>query len=635
MILNDQVLEHILYCAAPAQRTLPALRNVLAAVPRAVAPNMLALALGAGNMEALGPVQLVRYGQGADLLQQLPRLLVADHLKPLLLAAAECNNLDALRWCARELGPDSICRHTWTGADNIMTVAAKNGHVPVLAWLVEHRRQARIPNNRQGEAQEAAAAAGHIQILDWFRTTPGRKANQEAILRGAARGRLQVLEWWWTHLQHSAKGREFKNLWVDAMQLASKAGNVAAMAWIWERAGMHRCLPDRNTYTKLVRAGLNSDKLPAIQWWWDTYRACVNVDHGFAVHVSIRKAISKGNLELVQWFWEKTMVTNELIGYTASGEPHKVDWKLIDPWVKEQSFSVELLEWWLTMAQKHGWPIDWTFQMVSMTTIINRADGLEWAWFNRPLGDSGASLLKHTLLSALYYGSLSCMEWAWDNRRLCSFRTRVPMFYWEHLAKQNRMGLLEWWERNVGFDGETLVELFQALTVTDRLETLTWAYGLSLKPDASGTKLQTPGNERIAEIFWPRSPSPRIAAFWQDFASHHTLAHAPNMATLWQAVSQLDRPSMLQWWLKYHSDAIETILTLYSPIGLDSALGKRSYRAFEWWVALLLQHRRPLVFPHGTFYHGKPYQILRELRSHRGVAVYRLTQDGSGRDLWE
>ncbi|KAF0709613.1 Aste57867_5838 [Aphanomyces stellatus] len=100
---------------------------------------------------------------------------------------------------------------------DVMVAAAGANQLDVVQWLFTHR-----PETSSSHAIEAAAANGHLRVLEWLQ---GIEGWSSAVMDAAAsEGRIEVLKWLQTHRTEGCT--------ANALQRASANGWAAAVAWL-------------------------------------------------------------------------------------------------------------------------------------------------------------------------------------------------------------------------------------------------------------------------------------------------------------------------------------------------------------------------------------------------------------------
>ncbi|KDO33188.1 hypothetical protein SPRG_02000 [Saprolegnia parasitica CBS 223.65] len=128
-----------------------------------------------------------------------------------------------------------------------MEAAAANGHLAVVQWIHSNRPETRSPcamlcaaeNNHlhivswlhahaypDALAMDAAAAAGHLEVVQWLHAVvrSPRSCSVRAMDQAAEKGHLDVLQW--LHLYRR------EGCTTDAMDYAACAGHLGIVQWL-------------------------------------------------------------------------------------------------------------------------------------------------------------------------------------------------------------------------------------------------------------------------------------------------------------------------------------------------------------------------------------------------------------------
>jgi len=174
--------------------------------------------------------------------------------------AAEKGHLEVFKWAAGKGGivnVDSVvpkaayrghlaiiewlCDQGCACATRAWRYAAQGGHLHVLAWCIAWA-QIKLPAE---EVVTEAARNGHVEILEWFyRLHAGREDTmkairipEEAMIEVAGGGYVRVLEW----LEAHGIKAENERWAIKGSEEAAKGGHVNVLAWMamrgleWDR----------------------------------------------------------------------------------------------------------------------------------------------------------------------------------------------------------------------------------------------------------------------------------------------------------------------------------------------------------------------------------------------------------------
>ncbi|KAI9335344.1 hypothetical protein DFJ73DRAFT_663338, partial [Zopfochytrium polystomum] len=145
-------------------------------------------------------------------------------------AASRNGHVGVLAWLKSSRWPVSMLARTLS----IVQAALAAGHVAVLDWWNCSCADSVIASHDLRAALEIASHAGHSAVLDWlyshsyFTQEAVLKSTRKALVSAAAAGHINVLEWW---TRHGARRRDFRNCLVAA----AKQGHIAVLDWCWNK----------------------------------------------------------------------------------------------------------------------------------------------------------------------------------------------------------------------------------------------------------------------------------------------------------------------------------------------------------------------------------------------------------------
>lgn len=207
-----------------------------------------------------------------------------------LLAGARGGQLGVVQWLYSQYSHDSSVtlfgRCDEEKGDNVMDVAAENGHLDVLVYLHHNANENEVDERLRctHRAISNATANGHFKVVKWLHDYLKAGCTSEAMDGAAANGNLQMLQWLHIHTDagctttamDSAAGEGRLDIvqWLHenrtegcssaAMENAAKNGHLEVVKWLYQ----NRSEGDlENSLRGAVSDGyLFKDNLPTVQW---------------------------------------------------------------------------------------------------------------------------------------------------------------------------------------------------------------------------------------------------------------------------------------------------------------------------------------------------------------------------------
>ncbi|AJF97763.1 ankyrin repeat protein [Pandoravirus inopinatum] len=355
----------------------------------------------------------------------------------IIVTAAETGTADILAWCLdSNVDEPAKSRRTietysiWSTAcldvirarglvlhRSLSYVAASRGHIDVLAWLHNNKRQA-WDVAHCSNAASAQSDSDENETLRWL-IGVGCPYDAETVWKLAARGRLGTLQW-----LHGIGNRGEPIVSDDAIG-DGKPTNV-------HRIDVNRCM-----WHEVARAAASGGHLDVIQWakdvghpWRDgicdaAARGChLNVlswaydEHGCAWSdrskaKACKRAVRRGDLELIKWLVDR-------------GCPLDVDAMVRDAMEHDR---LDILDW------LHNRGVGWSrqrFVCLYAGLISRRLDVILW------LHARGVPLDVDMCTAAAVAGRMDVLRWAVDNG--CVFTPGAC----EAVARTGNLQMLMW-----------------------------------------------------------------------------------------------------------------------------------------------------------------------------------------------
>ncbi|KAI9220821.1 hypothetical protein BC828DRAFT_382601 [Blastocladiella britannica] len=331
--------------------------------PRSLAHGMHRAVLRRGY-ESLRPAAVLRVAPDAEtalwLLQQFSTFTLMRTVRSIMVAAAASDFVSVLEWVrtrpalgAAAFWSEAAVRATLRSAGSARALA-------VLDWLwsiINHGKDAELwaavptPEAALLIIQKAAAAAGHIDVLQWSHSRatsldPVLRFNSDVISEtAAAHNRMHVLEWLPT-----APTIDRPREWTTRMVYFSRimrAGSRETLAWMLMHAGVPG--PDGATYNFVPSGGSGllcaaaHGNVALLEMWQEAVKAganhpggeyarfaSLNLDMGRAMQL----ATQRGHPAVLTW----------IQNYAASLYEFDDEWAAFLEDVRVESCAV--LDWW-------------------------------------------------------------------------------------------------------------------------------------------------------------------------------------------------------------------------------------------------------------------------------------------------
>ncbi|KAF8061318.1 hypothetical protein HT031_004409 [Scenedesmus sp. PABB004] len=269
-------------------------------------------------------------------------------------------------------------------------LAARHGHVAVLAWL----RALPRPPPWDESVWCAAAAGGHLDVLAWLAAAPGNTPEPTAAAVESAAGAGQVAA------LGALRALDPPCPWSEAAcAAAARGGHVAALAWL--RAQAPPCDWDARAVTMHAAA---AGDVELLRW--------CRLHGGEPWSAELCAAAARGG-------------SLPALRYLREGEPGDVcPWSVDVCVAAAQRGDVEML----TFARAGPDPAPWGVAVSAAAARAGSMDALEWLMAQRCEFDASAPL------AAVQGGQLQALQWlraqrcAWD-RAACLAAAQVANFW--------------------------------------------------------------------------------------------------------------------------------------------------------------------------------------------------------------
>ena len=152
----------------------------------------------------------------------IPKIESLD-VRKWLCRAIVIGHLGVVRGLSHQNGP-------WLGPENAMFLAAMQGHLHIVKWLHENRKE-----DCTVKAIDWAAKNGHLEVVKWLHHNRREGCTEDAMDWAAEYGHLEVVQW--LHENRTEGCTEY------AMDLAAEHGHLHIVKWLHENR-TEGCTPD-------------------------------------------------------------------------------------------------------------------------------------------------------------------------------------------------------------------------------------------------------------------------------------------------------------------------------------------------------------------------------------------------------
>lgn len=160
-----------------------------------------------------------------------------------VVAAVECGNVGALQ----------ILHTRVPFPDDMISCAARRGHLEVIKWLHNNRKE-----KCTTWAMDGAAANGHLDILKWLNENRKEGCTVLAMNCAAAIDRLDIIIWLHENRTEGCSGA--------ALEYATEYGHIGVMEWLLE----HKTFSEddiRDALREASRSGYGYDAAKWLRRW--------------------------------------------------------------------------------------------------------------------------------------------------------------------------------------------------------------------------------------------------------------------------------------------------------------------------------------------------------------------------------
>lgn len=186
----------------------------------------------------------------------------------------------ALRWAAYSGNFELVQWLDNLDAENSpwsMNDAAANGHMKIVLWLNNHRREGCTT-----DAMDRAAGNNHMKIVQWLHTHRTEGCTTGAMDRAAANGHLEMVQW----LHENRKEGCTKN----AIDSAAINGHFEIVKWLLENRS------EGCTVRAMTGAAENG--------YFEILECLYEYQAPMSTSIAIERATINGHLKVVQWLYD-------------------------------------------------------------------------------------------------------------------------------------------------------------------------------------------------------------------------------------------------------------------------------------------------------------------------------------------
>ncbi|KAI9216775.1 hypothetical protein BC828DRAFT_409120 [Blastocladiella britannica] len=345
----------------------------------------------------------------------------------------------------------------------------------------------RLDEGELADAAEAAAANGHVPILEHFARVPLRSTVIKCIWMAASRaGRVDILEWaavTWPEMPSSQM--------PDTVAAATVHGRLRALEWWWAHA---RPAPSIWPHWQLQLAA-DAGQLEAVRWWWSRRGQWAGVD-GQPPTIDLTKATAAGHISVLAWAVRRVQTRAIRLAFAPTA--------LVDAVVHEHE---ALLDWWWAQARVEKVtlpalvPLDQSWldhehdnmmpfrcnasEFMRAASTCGRVDLLDWIWARMPYltdtsffaSECATESPSRTVSAAVVREMLvvaktgAVMDW-WVARAPPTHAVPRDDLAVGHSAHEANIGAIEWWEAK--FPGVTGLHVDRAVMFWRDTAALDW-----------------------------------------------------------------------------------------------------------------------------------------------------------------
>jgi ankyrin repeat protein len=179
------------------------------------------------------------------------------------------------------------------GAVKALVAAVNGGHRECVEWLVSHYEELYKSATSPTVVMDAAAGAGHVEILQYLREAPSTTSWQtsaKAVNEAARQGFLAVLRWLQANGPGSAEGETADLRWTPtALEMAATNGHLSVVQWIAKHHG------DECASVEAFNAAAYMDHVDILAFLYAHLRASCSVDQ------ALEHAVEGGAEDAPQW----------------------------------------------------------------------------------------------------------------------------------------------------------------------------------------------------------------------------------------------------------------------------------------------------------------------------------------------
>ena len=212
--------------------------------------------------------------------------------------------------------------------NNVLTLAARHGHLEVVQWFVENGCNIHHVNDENNNALTLAARYRHFEVVQWLfengcNIHQVNDKNENAQTFAANHGNLEFIQWLF---KNGCNIHQVNDENDNALTLAANNGHLEVVQWLFKNGCNIHQVNDENDNALTLAA--NNGHLEIVQWLFEN--GCnihqVNDENDNALTL----AANRGHLKVVQWLADQGCNINQVDSYDRTALFHAMNWRHID-----------------------------------------------------------------------------------------------------------------------------------------------------------------------------------------------------------------------------------------------------------------------------------------------------------------
>ena len=191
--------------------------------------------------------------------------------------AAGCGHLEVIKYL-HDMGAQC--------SSDAIDIAAWNGHIEVLKWFYENRKEKPTEN-----AMDMAAKKGYLEVIRFIYGNNWGQCSECAFIYSALENHFEVLKWLHnnidvSNMENSPKGQAY------IMHNAAHSGYLEIVKYLYESG--YRFTKD------ILENAVSGNQLPVVMWLCEN----VPVVHS-RIYAALKLAVKRNHLEIIKYLKEK------------------------------------------------------------------------------------------------------------------------------------------------------------------------------------------------------------------------------------------------------------------------------------------------------------------------------------------